>query len=72
MTIAIIPGTRPEIIKVRSRHARGDQSGSGGFMVFPVHPRTREQAAEFGIEFDGIRDIEPSGSWSFCNRSVCP
>jgi len=28
-------------------------------VVFPVHPRTRKMAAEFGFEFDGIRAIEP-------------
>jgi len=34
-------------------------------MVFPVHPRTRKMAAEFGIEFDGIRAIEPLGFLEF-------
>ena len=109
MTIAIIPGTRPEIIKMapiiggsgaggyqhragrrsgrvqaahqggprgdgpeklRSHHARGDQTGGSGShfrlsMLFPVHPRTRKMAAEFGFEFDGIRAIEPLGFLEF-------
>jgi len=52
--------------ELRSHHARGDQPGGGGShfrlsMVFPVHPRTRKMAAEFGFEFDGIRAIEPLG-----------
>jgi len=34
-------------------------------MVFPVHPRTRKMVAEFGIEFDGIRAIEPLGFLEF-------
>jgi len=70
MTIAIILGTRPEIIKVRSHHVREDQPCGGGShfrlsMVFPVHPRTRKMAAEFGFEFDGTRAIEPRGFLEF-------
>jgi len=34
-------------------------------MVFPVHPRTRKMAAEFGFEFDGIMAIEPLGFLEF-------
>ena len=34
-------------------------------VVFPVHPRTRKMAAEFGFEFDGIRAIEPLGFLEF-------
>ncbi len=34
-------------------------------VVFPVHPRTRKMAAEFGIEFDGIQAIEPLGFLEF-------
>lgn len=34
-------------------------------VVFPVHPRTRKMAAEFGVEFDGIRAIEPLGFLEF-------
>lgn len=34
-------------------------------VVFPVHPRTRKMAAEFGLEFDGIRAIEPLGFLEF-------
>ena len=34
-------------------------------MLFPVHPRTRKMAAEFGFEFDGIRAIEPLGFLEF-------
>jgi UDP-N-acetylglucosamine 2-epimerase (non-hydrolysing) len=56
--------------KLRSHHARGDQPGGGGShfrlsMVFPVHPRTRKMAAEFGFEFEGIRAIEPLGFLEF-------
>jgi len=34
-------------------------------MVFPVHPRMRKMAAEFGFEFDGIRAIELLGFLEF-------
>jgi UDP-N-acetylglucosamine 2-epimerase (non-hydrolysing) len=34
-------------------------------VVFPVHPRTRKMAAEFGFEFDGIKAIEPLGFLEF-------
>jgi UDP-N-acetylglucosamine 2-epimerase (non-hydrolysing) len=34
-------------------------------VVFPVHPRTRKMAAEFGFEFDGIKVIEPLGFLEF-------
>jgi UDP-N-acetylglucosamine 2-epimerase (non-hydrolysing) len=34
-------------------------------VVFPVHPRTRKMAAEFGFEFDSIRAIEPLGFLEF-------
>jgi UDP-N-acetylglucosamine 2-epimerase (non-hydrolysing) len=34
-------------------------------VVFPVHPRTRKMAAEFGFEFDGIRAIKPLGFLEF-------
>jgi len=34
-------------------------------VVFPVHPRTRKMAAEFGFEFDGIKAIEPPGFLEF-------
>ena len=34
-------------------------------VVFPVHPRTRKMAAEFGFEFDGIMAIEPLGFLEF-------
>jgi UDP-N-acetylglucosamine 2-epimerase len=34
-------------------------------VAFPVHPRTRELAPEFGFEFDGIRAIEPLGFLEF-------
>ena len=33
--------------------------------MFPVHPRTRKMAAEFGFEFDGIRATEPLGFLEF-------
>jgi hypothetical protein len=33
----------------------------------PRAPAHEEVAPEFGFEFDGIRAIEPLGSWSFCN-----
>jgi hypothetical protein len=29
--------------------------------MLPVHPRTRKNGSEFGIEFDGIRAREPLG-----------
>ncbi|MGA9098570.1 MAG: UDP-N-acetylglucosamine 2-epimerase (non-hydrolyzing), partial [Methanotrichaceae archaeon] len=34
-------------------------------IVFPVHPRTRKMIQEFGLEFDGIRAIEPVGFLEF-------
>jgi len=34
-------------------------------VVFPVHPRTRKMAAEFGFEFDAIMAIEPLGFLEF-------
>ncbi|MDD2834695.1 MAG: UDP-N-acetylglucosamine 2-epimerase (non-hydrolyzing) [Methanothrix sp.] len=34
-------------------------------VMFPMHPRTRKMAAEFGFEFDGIRAIEPLGFLKF-------
>lgn len=34
-------------------------------VVFPVHPRTRKMAAEFGFDFDRIRAIEPLGFLEF-------
>ena len=34
-------------------------------VVFPVHPRTRKMATEFGFEFDGIKAIEPLGFLEF-------
>jgi UDP-N-acetylglucosamine 2-epimerase (non-hydrolysing) len=39
-------------------------------VVFPVHPRTRKMAAEFGIEFDGIQAIEPLGFLEFLQLEV--
>jgi UDP-N-acetylglucosamine 2-epimerase (non-hydrolysing) len=34
-------------------------------IVFPVHPRTRKMVKEFGLQFDGIRAIEPVGFLEF-------
>jgi UDP-N-acetylglucosamine 2-epimerase (non-hydrolysing) len=34
-------------------------------VVFPVHPRTRKMAAEFGFEFDAVMAIEPLGFLEF-------
>jgi UDP-N-acetylglucosamine 2-epimerase (non-hydrolysing) len=34
-------------------------------IIFPVHPRTRKMATEFGLQFDGIRTIEPVGFLDF-------
>lgn len=34
-------------------------------VLFPMHPRTRKMAAEFGFEFDGIKVIEPLGFLEF-------
>ncbi len=34
-------------------------------VVFPVHPRTRKMVDSFGLEFDGIRAIEPLGFLEF-------
>lgn len=34
-------------------------------VVFPVHPRTRKMVESFGLEFDGIRAIEPLGFLDF-------
>ncbi|MGD0954378.1 MAG: UDP-N-acetylglucosamine 2-epimerase (non-hydrolyzing) [Methanotrichaceae archaeon] len=34
-------------------------------VVFPVHPRTKKMVQEFGLEFDGIRAIEPVGFLEF-------
>lgn len=36
-----------------------------GNTIFPVHPRTRKMVKEFGLEFDGIRAIEPVGFLEF-------
>jgi hypothetical protein len=42
-------------------------------MLFPLHPRARKMAAEFGFEFDVIRAIEPLGVfWSLCNWKPVP
>lgn len=34
-------------------------------VVFPVHPRTRKMVQEFGLEFGGIRAIDPVGFLEF-------
>jgi UDP-N-acetylglucosamine 2-epimerase (non-hydrolysing) len=34
-------------------------------VVFPMHPRTRKMATEFGFKFDGISVIEPIGFLEF-------
>lgn len=34
-------------------------------VIFPVHPRTRKIVKKFGLEFDGIRAIEPVGFLEF-------
>jgi len=34
-------------------------------LVFPVHPRTSKMAAKYGIEFNGIKIIEPLGFFEF-------
>lgn len=34
-------------------------------VVFPVHPRTRKMVQEFGLDFDGIRAIDPVGFLDF-------
>jgi UDP-N-acetylglucosamine 2-epimerase (non-hydrolysing) len=34
-------------------------------VIFPMHPRTRKMANEFGFELDGIRAIEPVGFLEF-------
>lgn len=34
-------------------------------VLFPVHPRTRKMIKEFGLELDGIRDVNPLGFLEF-------
>lgn len=34
-------------------------------IIFPVHPRTRKMIKSFGLEFDGIRAVDPLGFLEF-------
>jgi UDP-N-acetylglucosamine 2-epimerase (non-hydrolysing) len=39
-------------------------------MVFPMHPRTRKMATEFGFEFDGVKVIDPLGFLEFLQQEA--
>ncbi len=67
-------GLRPESYAVATIHraentGRAEQLGAllqflrgqSATVVLPVHPRTRQAAAEFGLNFDGLTAIEPLG-----------
>ncbi len=39
-------------------------------VLFPIHPRTRKRAAEFGFNLDGIRAVDPLGYLEFLNLAT--
>src|SRR5207253_10236026 len=36
-------------------------------VLFPIHPRTRKRVAEFGLNLEGIRAVDPLGYLEFLN-----
>ncbi|HOV81905.1 MAG TPA: UDP-N-acetylglucosamine 2-epimerase (non-hydrolyzing) [Methanothrix sp.] len=40
-------------------------------VIFPMHPRTRKMAKEFGLALDGIRAVEPLGFLEFLQIEAC-
>lgn len=70
MKVAVVLGTRPEIIKlapiirILEREALA-QEELGFPVVYPVHTRSRSRMKAFKIEVNGVRFIKPLDYLSF-------